>query len=555
MAISALPDKIKRNTHVQEGLRVLRNCRRDLPWPVKAEHLSTYMKRLQMSGYNHRYREQIITASINSFRKMEEAEDKGERPINRPDSFKMEERAQKKLLTKSTWYRRGGKKTVLFVPGTPGSKLAKAIMATLAKQNQGKDWGVRVVERSGKTIASDLQTLYPVEPRACGLSDCLPCLSGNIGVCRLNSVLYRINCETCDKEINTTEAPETSQPPGSSGKASNTNTKQYLGETSRNMAARSREHLRLYRAGSKDSPLWSHCQECHGGDKNIPEFSMTLISRHGDALARLLMEGLVIRDEDPLSLMNSRSENTKSRVARAKGRLTMAVGLGTTTAPQARGPQGREGAVRPPTLPSIQEVTTTTTKRKGRPPGALNKATIRASQTREPSQPAATQETTTEAASSQEREANIQPATRMDPNQPTAREQHNNQLATRDLTSNQPETTTEAPRKRGRPKGSKAAITTIKEASSQPGMIPSQPAAREPTSSQPAAREPQSSQPATAPEPRKRGRPKGSQKPPASQRENSDGSTSQPDNQGSQDTQSTSQSHPQARRSGLRSRK
>jgi hypothetical protein len=76
-------------------------------------------------------------------------------------------------------------------------------------------------------------------------------------------------------------------------------------------------------AGSVAAPLWSHCKECHGGDQTIPIFSMTLISRHGDALARLLVEGIEIRDENPLSLMSSRSEKTKSRVARAKGRLTM----------------------------------------------------------------------------------------------------------------------------------------------------------------------------------------------------------------------------------------
>jgi hypothetical protein len=38
---SALPAKVKRTTHTQEDVRVLRSCRRDMAWEEKAKHLSS----------------------------------------------------------------------------------------------------------------------------------------------------------------------------------------------------------------------------------------------------------------------------------------------------------------------------------------------------------------------------------------------------------------------------------------------------------------------------------------------------------------------------------
>ena len=55
LAVSALPDKIKRTSHSQEGVRILRNCCVELEWSEKAKHLTDLMRRLKISGYNHRY--------------------------------------------------------------------------------------------------------------------------------------------------------------------------------------------------------------------------------------------------------------------------------------------------------------------------------------------------------------------------------------------------------------------------------------------------------------------------------------------------------------------
>jgi hypothetical protein len=320
ISCSALSSKVKRTTHVQEGTRILRSCNRTLPWEKKASYLTEFARRLQASGYPEAYREEIILATIRTYRKMEDREDRGIRPINRPDSFEEDARAKAKLMTKSTWFRKGNKRTVLFVPSTPDSRLATIIKATLDRKSQGVDWGVRIVEQGGRSLASMLETKYPVKLGPCRSHDCLPCKSGHYGVCRHTNVCYRITC-SCgariqQEEITPVDGPSQG-PPGDQGPSQE---HQYLGETSRNLASRSAEHLQLFRAQSKDSPLWKHCLQEHQGSKEDCDFQMELVARFRDPLTRLIYEGVLIKwaQREKGTLMNSRSEWSQPKVARVQ---------------------------------------------------------------------------------------------------------------------------------------------------------------------------------------------------------------------------------------------
>ena len=55
-AKSALPMNTKRTVLVQEGLRILLNCSRDLPWKNKVKHLENLSLRMQYSGYPMKFR-------------------------------------------------------------------------------------------------------------------------------------------------------------------------------------------------------------------------------------------------------------------------------------------------------------------------------------------------------------------------------------------------------------------------------------------------------------------------------------------------------------------
>ena len=175
LAISALPAKVRRTTHTQEGIHILRNCSETLDWAIPAAHLTDLMRCLQRSGYDHKYRISILSAALTGFRKQQTAAAQpGGRPLHRPDTWQKEERAKRKTAAKTSWYRAGGYSSVLFVPPTPGSKLADSICTMELRTRSRRDWAFRVVEQGGKTLKQQLQTLNPAPPTHCGAQTACP---------------------------------------------------------------------------------------------------------------------------------------------------------------------------------------------------------------------------------------------------------------------------------------------------------------------------------------------------------------------------------------------
>ena len=91
---SAIPEKIKRNSHTQEIIRSLRNTSRELEWKTKAEIISQFSHSLMCSGYSERYREEVITSGMKGFDKQLERSVKGEVPLHRPREFNKNARNQ-----------------------------------------------------------------------------------------------------------------------------------------------------------------------------------------------------------------------------------------------------------------------------------------------------------------------------------------------------------------------------------------------------------------------------------------------------------------------------
>ena len=96
MKSSAQPDKTKRTSLTQEGIRILRNTSLELPWHVAAGHLSHLSSRMRASGYEEQFRLEVIKSAVEGFNKMVEAEKSGGRPVNRPRSWEAHKRQQQK---------------------------------------------------------------------------------------------------------------------------------------------------------------------------------------------------------------------------------------------------------------------------------------------------------------------------------------------------------------------------------------------------------------------------------------------------------------------------
>ena len=138
---SAAPLSQKRTVLTQEGIRRLLNCSVELPWAIKAKHLSNFMQKLRNSGYGYKFRKEILLSVLSGYRKIREAAQQGIRPLYRRRGWNKEKRLKKKMQKKKDWLGSYWKSRI-FVPYTPGSVL---------KMKLQKNGGADETRRQGGT--------------------------------------------------------------------------------------------------------------------------------------------------------------------------------------------------------------------------------------------------------------------------------------------------------------------------------------------------------------------------------------------------------------------
>ena len=151
------------------------------------------------------------------------------------------------------------------------------------KEIKRSELGIRVVERSGRTIKSLVQRSNHSESRKCVDSEkCMVCKEQRSGgKCHRENVGYDIVCKTCYDV--------------------------YRGESSRNAFSRGQEHVSGLENKTKDSVLWRHINEKHENDVTQPQFKMTVTSTHTSALDRQIMEAVVINNTPRTKLLNKKN--------------------------------------------------------------------------------------------------------------------------------------------------------------------------------------------------------------------------------------------------------
>ena len=97
-ARSAVPEQMKRTVLTQELLRRFVNCSRDLPWERVSSHANDFMKKLQFSGYDHKFRYDVVKSAIHAYETIKQRADAGIRPINRPKEWKRDEHMKNKTI-------------------------------------------------------------------------------------------------------------------------------------------------------------------------------------------------------------------------------------------------------------------------------------------------------------------------------------------------------------------------------------------------------------------------------------------------------------------------
>eukprot|EP00794_Sanderia_malayensis_P001936 gene1936-2201_t len=120
----------------------------------------------------------------------------GERPLYRPFEWNREERDKAKKNRVLNWYKNGKYDSVIFIQSTPGSELKRKY------QNEIDRCGVRirVVEKAGRSLKSQLQRSVPFKEASCNRETCLICKTGGRGSCSKDGINYEIACVGCEQQ-------------------------------------------------------------------------------------------------------------------------------------------------------------------------------------------------------------------------------------------------------------------------------------------------------------------------------------------------------------------
>ena len=313
-----------------------------------------YSQKLLTSGYSLSQTRRVIISGIRGWERRKLRAKKENGKLFRTSSESFRGRMKKKTVGKTSWFRkrkakddmlgekkgRGAKQdtpstnqqvekgipaaqgthrgeelriaAVLFVENTKGGALAKSLREVIERLKGILGYSIKVVERSG----TPLRMMFPLtrigENKECGKEDCTTCYQDSRGEslppCSKRGVLYENICLKCNPGVG--EGKQLSPPlnPPSI----------YIGETSRSLYERGKEHWRDFRTGQEDSHIRKHHLIHHGG-VGEPSFHLRPIMFPGTALKRQIAEAVMIGRWGEEIILNSKSEFNRCKI----GRLTI----------------------------------------------------------------------------------------------------------------------------------------------------------------------------------------------------------------------------------------
>ena len=229
-----------------------------------------------------------------------------------PEKAQTQPRARKKqktLKSKSNPPQQKAKvktRTVIFVEQTRNGQLAKDIRQVLTGMENILGFRTKVVERTGTSMKQAFSNTNPWSGEACGRVDCVTYMQGGEEKpsCTTRNLVYENICLKCNPEASkkgelvqhNTEVPSI-----------------YVGETSRSIKERAKEHWDSYRSKNQDSHILKH-HEIHHGSQGEPAFIMKVVKFHRSALSRQVGEAIRILKRGVV--LNNRSEFNRCSISR-----------------------------------------------------------------------------------------------------------------------------------------------------------------------------------------------------------------------------------------------
>ena len=220
-------------------------------------------------------------------------------------------------------------KAVLFVPYTANSVLASEIRETVQQLRPWTRLNIKIVERAGNKIQDILSKSDPWDSIDCNREGCFSCDSATkyenckFRNCHQRSILYETWCETCrkknskknEKSDEKLERGENNMKRKRENKVDDDQKYRYIGESSRSIFERGKEHKSDLKYRRTRSHMLRHCEEIHTNENpDEIEFGMRLISSSRTAFERQLKEAVYIEMLSGPYLMNSRLEYSRCNI-------------------------------------------------------------------------------------------------------------------------------------------------------------------------------------------------------------------------------------------------
>ena len=297
---SAMPPSVKRITLVQMGVTMLRNTRPELHNELKVPMMEQLATKMMISGYPADFRRGVIESAVKCYEGQLAASVSGEKPLYRPRTWQQEVRKQKKMVGTMAWFRPAD--TVLRVPFTPNSELAKEARAVVEEEATRLGLKVKVVEGSGIPLKRQITTSDLGAGKPCPQGNCLFCTTGD-GKGGLShhrrGAVYSGECKLCHQRVDgSIEA-------------------KYWGESGDSGYCRTLEHGDAVEHRREDNAFYKHLAIHHPNeDITITHFKFTLLETHNQPLFRQTSESCYIHHAKVDIQMNSKAEWHQPTVGR-----------------------------------------------------------------------------------------------------------------------------------------------------------------------------------------------------------------------------------------------
>jgi hypothetical protein len=206
-------------------------------------------------------------------------------------------------------------KTVVFVPQTANSMLAKMLRQDEEHLVRVTGYRVKYVEKPGQNLGSQLVRSNPWSGMDCGRLGCLLCetktkTGKNLNQsCSKRNLTYQTWCNTCKERDEEGKGEEDKK---------KVMLHTYIGETAKSAHERGREHVYDMTNLSLTSHMLKHVVDMHEGEKmRDVDFRMRVIKFHRSSFERQVSEAVSIQSiRLSNNLLNSKSEFNRSAVPR-----------------------------------------------------------------------------------------------------------------------------------------------------------------------------------------------------------------------------------------------